>query len=150
MATKRKDPKDLLRRGVPETYRADFHIPEFIRLSKKGKSYKQIARDWDLARSTLYDWAERHPDFAYTMQLGKELSEAYWMDLAEAGTVGGVKIEGKTRKLDVAFFKIVTRNQFGWCDGKSEVTGKDGGPLQVQTFTDLIKELSKDDDQEKD
>lgn len=102
--------------GPHELFRMDYHPANFIEQSKQGRNIKQIAKSWDIARSTVYDWAGRHPSFADTIKRGQEYCEAWYMDLGQAAMVGAAKIDGKPIKVDLGWFVWMTKNICKWSD----------------------------------
>ena len=61
-------------------------------LMKSGCSVTEVAADLGVNKRTLYAWAKdpRKPDFTEAMELGKQLSEAWWCTQGRLGTVGAL------------------------------------------------------------
>jgi hypothetical protein len=56
----------------------------------RGKSIARLATDLGVCRDTIYDWIEKHPEFAKAIRRGKDACQAYWEDRGEAGTFGEI------------------------------------------------------------
>ena len=81
----------------------------------QGKSIAQFAASIGVHRSTIYEWAEHHPEFSDALSLAKESSEAYWEN----------EIQGMmySRDVNAPLVKLYMANRFGWSD-KTEVDSK--------------------------
>lgn len=65
--------------GRPTKYTDD--VGEIVfDLMDEGLSVVQVARKLNIARSTLYKWAEENEDFSDTFTRAREASEAFWED----------------------------------------------------------------------
>jgi hypothetical protein len=60
-----------------------------IDLGKEGKSKAQIAAALEIARNTLDNWAEAHPDFLSALKEAHDLALAWWEDKGQAGIDAG-------------------------------------------------------------
>lgn len=54
----------------------------------QGKSLAAAASQLRIARSTFYEWAKNHPEMAEAVAIGKDLSLAYWEQLAHDTATG--------------------------------------------------------------
>lgn len=123
--------------GRPPIYDPDFHPKDFIRRSKMGQHMYVIAYEWDLARDTIYDWANKHPEFSYAFKKGKELAESWYMKLGNAAMMGQATIDGKPVKVDLGFFAYLTKNKFKWSDRQTnEVSTPEKKKLVIQLTDD--------------
>ncbi len=91
---------------------------EVIQLMSQGKSKAYVAGRLGIARSTLYNWANAHPEFMDTIKRGETFSQAWWEDLGQAGTLG--KIPG----FNAAVWIFTMKNRFGWRDKVKNDAGK--------------------------
>lgn len=135
--------------GRPTKYKKKYHNAEFLKLSRQGKNFKQIAAKWDVMRSTLYKWAEEHPEFSDTMEKGRQLAETWWMELGHAAMLDQARVteDGKKVKVKVnlGFFQFLTGNMFDWSkkiDKKIEHSGEVSNPSQAKT-EDLKKRFEE-------
>lgn len=76
--------KSTRKGGRPTDYKPE-HCKTVIELAKEGKSFAQIAAALDVARSTLYAWADVHPEFSDTLTRAKELAMVWWEDMGQKG-----------------------------------------------------------------
>lgn len=123
--TKRKRPEDKLKRGRPSDYKPEY-CERVIEMGRLGYTKAMMARDLDVARMTLDNWADAHPDFLYALTRARDLALAF---MEEKGMAG----------LDMAGFNaaLYAKLMAGMFPGdysdhkKVEMTGKDGGPIAV-------------------
>lgn len=124
MATPRKKPEDKRKTGRPTAYRKEY-CGRLIEMGNLGYTKAMMARDLDVARMTLDNWASEHPEFLDALTRARDLSLAF---MEEKGLAG----------LDMAGFNssLYAKLMAGMFPGdysehkKVEVTGKDGQPLQ--------------------
>lgn len=122
MATPRK-PKELhLPEGAPELYRADFHPKDFIRLSKQGKNITQISSKWDISRTTVYEWADKYPQFSNAIIEGKAHCEAWYTEVGQMAMLNQAQIGGQKTKVELGFFVWMTKNVCKWSDKTEDLT----------------------------
>jgi len=69
-------------------------------------------------RKTLNQWAEKYEEFGNALKVAKELEEKR------------IRINGSMSLYSAAFSIFTMKNIAGWRD-KQEITGADGGPLEV-------------------
>jgi len=69
--------------GRPTDYR-----PAYCRrvesLGRKGKSRAEIAYALNIARSTLYQWASQHTEFAEALEKAKAAEQHWWEEIGRA------------------------------------------------------------------
>ena len=109
--------------GRPSKYRKDFHPENFILLSEQGKTFAQIAKAWKIDRDTILEWARRHKEFSGAIKRGRQVAEAWYMDLGHAAMLGQAKMDGQKISVNLGFFVWMTKNMFKWSD-KVDVTEK--------------------------
>ncbi len=56
-----------------------------------GKSIARLASSLGVCRETIYDWRDKHPEFARALKRGKETAQAHWEDIGEEGICGEIK-----------------------------------------------------------
>lgn len=56
-----------------------------------GKSIARLATNLGVCRDTIYDWRDKHPEFARALKNGKDAAQAYWEDLGHDGICGEIK-----------------------------------------------------------
>ena len=81
MAVKKpeKNPEPKRPVGRPSTYKPEY-CDEVIELGRQGKSPAQIAANLDVARTTLIQWADEHPEFMTALTRAKTFEQAFWED----------------------------------------------------------------------
>lgn len=95
-----------------------------------GASDREATFYAGIAMSTFYDYQTEHPEFVERKEALKEKP----VMLARQTVVNGI---AKDPKLAMDYLKAKKRDEFA---SRQEVTGKDGEAIQVETFTDLIRE----------
>jgi transposase-like protein len=68
--------------GRPTKYKPEF-CEQVIELGKKGKSLAQMAAHFDVARSTIDQWAEDQPDFSEALTRAKAHCQAWWENVGQ-------------------------------------------------------------------
>lgn len=63
--------------GRPSEYDPSF-CEKVVELGRNGKGPAQIASALGVARSTLYDWADAHPEFSTAITRAKTEEQAWW------------------------------------------------------------------------
>lgn len=97
----------------------------FLEIAEKylagGKSVTQLAKHLNVAKSTVYKWAEENKAFSDALELGKEFSQAYWEDELENMMYN--------KEVNSPLVKLYFANRFGWSDKtetKNDHTSSDG------------------------
>ena len=115
--------------GRPTKYRPEY-CDQVIAMGKEGIGLAGYASEFGVDKASLYDWAERHPDFSIALSRAKTEEQAWW---EQAGR-DGMKIKGFNavvwHKTMVAKFRDDYTEKI-----TAEVFGKDGGPIKVETST---------------
>jgi len=60
-------------------------------LLAKGKSIARVATDLGVCRDSIYDWRDKHPEFARALKTGKDSAQSHWEDIGEEGITGEIK-----------------------------------------------------------
>lgn len=68
----------------------------------------QIARDWEVARETLYEWAKHHPEFSNALRKGRQFCEAWWMDWGKNAMIN------RNAASSLGYYVWMTKNLFAW------------------------------------
>lgn len=79
-------PKEKRPVGRPSLYRPEY-CETVIELGKQGKSITQMAAKLDVEKVTIYDWKERHPEFATALSRALTYSQDWWEDKAQTGII---------------------------------------------------------------
>lgn len=94
-------------REIPETwYNPDGSVKResFKLVANPPPHIGQFARSIGVAKSTVYDWARKYPDFGYSLVHAHDIRRAMIIDNALAGLYNPL------------FAKLAAANMFGWHD----------------------------------
>lgn len=106
--------------GRPTKYDAEL-CQQAIAYLKEGHSVTQLSREFDVAKSTIYKWAQEHKEFSDALTRGGELSQAYWEDQLTQMMW--------SKEVNAPLVKLYFANRFGWSDKtdtKVDHTSSDG------------------------
>jgi transposase-like protein len=114
--------------GRPTDYRPEF-CEQAVELGAQGKSYAQIGAAFGVARKTLYEWAERYPEFRDALARARDLSLSWWEEQAHTGmweSPEGLRLNPQlwSRSMAARFPDDYRESK------KTEITGANGGPIQ--------------------
>lgn len=131
MATRKKT-------GRPSKYDQSY-CDKVIACLGKGHSVTAFAGEIGVARSTVFKWAEEHPEFSDALKVGQAKAVAFWesalMSIARDG--GG--------NATAAIFGLKNRAADDWREKVvNEVSGPDGGPIEVEDMskTDIARNIA--------
>lgn len=117
--------------GRPTDYRAEYG-GEIIALMATGLSLTAAAADLGFGRSTVYQWIDRHPEFADAVNLGR----AKRMLVLERQILNQ-ELPGPAVTARIFALKNADRwdrehpERVEWADTvRQEHTGRDGGPIE--------------------
>ena len=80
-----------------------------------GKSVTQFAASVGVHRDTVYEWANKHPQFSDALSRGQVASQAHWEDQLQSMMFD--------RNVNAPLVKLYFANRFNWHD-KAEVVNK--------------------------
>jgi hypothetical protein len=113
--------------GRPSSYDPAF-CQRVVELGEQGKSAAQMAAALRVAKSTIYLWAQEHPEFSDAFTLARTLSQAWWEDKGQAGLeTPGFQSSLWAKSVSARFPEDYTERN------KTELTGAEGGPIQSQS-----------------
>ena len=135
--------------GRPSKYKPEY-CEMLIKHMKNGGSFTTFAAIVEVNADTLHEWVKVHEDFSETKKVAVRLAEKWWEDASKAGMMGQVT-RVKERQYDengnvtkeirepahfnATVWVFTMKNRFNWRD-KRELTGKDGGPIELQSISD--------------
>ena len=134
---KHPPPKALTssRPGRPTSYRAEY-CDRIIELMAEGRSLDGCAALLGVHPDSLYEWQRVHPEFSVAVRAGRAAATAFWetrlLDVAQGGAGNAQAIQWALRNR--------SRAASGWdhAHAKLEVSGPDGGAVQVHTEVTVI------------
>ena len=94
--------------------------PEFCAIATKiladGESLAAICAELEIARPTLYEWKEKHPDFKLAIDVGLQKAQRDWERLGKEG------IQGNLEKFAGSPWMFTMKNRFrdDYKDDKTE------------------------------
>jgi hypothetical protein len=112
--------------GRPTKYSPSYCEEALEIIGRQGKSIIQFARILEVSRSTVYEWAEQHPEFSDILTQARDWSEAYWEDRFIEFMVD--------RNANAPLVKLYYANRFKWAD-KGEASPEDSPPAAPVQFT---------------
>lgn len=130
--TKRKEgPHEAV--GRPSKYEPRF-CQMIIEAMGRGDSVVQFAASISVAKASIYEWANVHPEFSAALDEGKSKCEALWEGIVKSRSLKKTKESGSDTLL-----MFYMRSRFrGWSEKTSiEHTGKNGEPI---SFSDLSED----------
>lgn len=115
--------------GRPSKYNQAY-CNEVIECLAQGHSVTAFAGQIGIARSTVFKWAEEHPEFSDALKVGQAKATAFWERvLAKVASEGG-------GNATAAIFGLKNRAADDWSDKTvTEHTGKGGGPIQTEELS---------------
>lgn len=99
--------QSLSKAGRPSKYQPEY-AEKIIELMRDGCSIKEAAYSWGIARSTIYEWAKKNPEFAEAVELGVEFSEGYWEQHGRKNLYN--------KDFNSTLWYMNMKNRFGWKD----------------------------------
>ncbi|XQA74607.1 helix-turn-helix domain-containing protein [Xanthomonas sacchari] len=118
--------------GRPSDYSPEY-CQTVIDLGKQGKSVVQMACALDVAKSTLYVWAENHPEFSDAFTRAKQWAQDWWETQGQCGLTADKFNASLWSRSMAARFPEDYQERKG-----VELTGAGGGPVETITSIRLI------------
>lgn len=72
--------------GRPSKYKPEY-CDEAENLGRQGKSLYQMAAHFGVARQTIDQWKEDHPEFSDALTRAKTFCQAWWEDAGQLGVL---------------------------------------------------------------
>ncbi len=148
--------------GRPSEYR-DEYAEQARKLCLLGSTDEELADFFGVVPQTIYNWQASHPEFLESIKSGKMMADAEVADRLYRRALGyeheAVKIfQFQGAPVEVPYTEIYppdtqaaslwlrNRQPKKWRDKQDvELTGKDGGPVEV-TRIELVAPVIKNDD----
>lgn len=124
---RKKDP-----RGRKTLYKPEYD-DSVIEWGAQGKSLVWMCAELGISRQTIWDWRKANPSFDEAMHIARAKSQQWWEDIGQENinTMGfQCSVWGKS---------MSARFPEDWRENKGvEVTGANGGPVEVTSITRKI------------
>ena len=123
------------RPGRPTSYRPEYGY-RIVELIAEGRSLDGCAALLCVHPDSLNEWQRVHPEFSVAVRAGRAAATAFWetrlLDVAQGGAGNAQAIQWALRNR--------SRAASGWdhAHAKLEVSGPDGGAVQLQTEVTVI------------
>jgi len=148
-------------RGRPSSYKPEY-AEQAYKLCLLGAVDKEMADFFGVAESTFNLWKKEHKEFSESLKRGKIFADANVADrlyqramgyehddvelkvVSLGGNMGSEVQECEVRKYyppdtTAAIFWLKNRKKDQWRDKQeTEITGKDGGPIQIETLLESL------------
>ena len=121
-------------RGRPSKYDPEIHIPLVKSLFAKGYSVRAVAAKMGLVNQTLYNWRDRHPDFAEAMEIGQGLGMAMYEDFLRETA------ENNTGSASATIFAVKNKNPDEWKDKHEVEQTTTHKVVSADALADLLKD----------
>ena len=116
--------------GRPSKYDPAYCDQVILCLSQ-GHSVTAFAGEIGVARATVFNWANENPEFLDALKVGQALATKFWERILVQVAAKG---EGNAT---ATIFGLKNRASEDWADKiHTELTGKDGGPIETKDLTD--------------
>lgn len=113
--------------GRPSKYKPE-HCERVIELGKLGYSYAEIAADLEVDKASLYDWAAAHEEFSTALRAAKTYEQAWFEREARSN------MKNRDFNANLWYRSAASRFRDDYTERKeTQVTGANGGPVQVQS-----------------
>ena len=77
-------------RYSPSLYREEY-CDIAIKVLSEGESLAAVCCELDICRDTLYEWRDKHPDFAIAIKRGLQKAQRDWERLGRDGICGNIE-----------------------------------------------------------
>jgi transposase len=111
--------------GQPEKYDPAY-CELVLEWGQQGKSKTWMAAELGIAKQTLANWADQHPEFLAALTRAKTLEQKWWEDAGQRNLTTSGFAQTMWGRSMAARFPDEWRET-----SRQEIGGKDGGPLQV-------------------
>lgn len=104
---------------------------------RMGASREEVYGMLNISDTTFARLMRDDAEFSRTIKQGERLSKAWWL------AVGRTQLRNK--EFSYTGWYMNMKNRFGWVDKQqTELTGRDGGPIETSTLTYMPKQLKAD------
>lgn len=82
--------------GRPTKYDPKYHIPWARGLLRRGATVAELAKEFEVNRSTIYEWASVHPEFSDVLREDRQLADFAVEESLYRRALGTTTTEKKT------------------------------------------------------
>lgn len=119
--------------GRPSEYKP-IYCDLVIEAMTEGKSLTAFAADIGVARSTIQNWSEAHPEFMVAVNIAKAKCAAWWEERGRSAATAG----GAPGQVTAIIFGLKNMAPDDWREKiVNEHSGIDGGAIKYQKVEDL-------------
>ncbi len=120
----------------PSDYSPEF-CDQVIEWGKAGKSKAWMAANLGVARQTLDNWCQSHPEFLDAITRAMDLSQAWWEDLGQSHIVS---VQGQSLNAGVYSRSMAARFPSDWREKTAtEISNPDGSGLFTGIKVEFVK-----------
>lgn len=126
--------------GRPTKYRPEM-LDVMRALAEDGASKAELAVALGINRDTFDEWRRNNPDFSEAVKECELLAQVWWEQQGKNG------MTGKNPNFNATAFIFQVKNRFrnDYMDTqRTEVTGKDGGPVQLEAKVVEVDDFDED------
>jgi hypothetical protein len=109
--------------GRPTDYKPEY-CEVVIRLMRKGASIAELARKFDCAITTIYEWIAKNDEFSYAIRKGVDLSRGWWEKN------GRINLHEKSFNHILWMMNMRNRFRAEWSEKQEEKTDTNGDEIQ--------------------
>ena len=124
--------------GRPTKYQPDWMLEKIIDLGMNGASRAKIALVLGINYDTLVEWEKKYPDFSDALKMAKLGAQVWFEEVMQAAVLGELE------KVPAALLIFALKSRFAHDYREvrhTEISGKDGDPLEVQAIAIDAKAL---------
>lgn len=122
--------------GRPTKYDPDY-CDMVIDHMRDGASLTSFAGSIMVARSTINEWIDNHPEFSEAVKIGKALCASWWENVNRGLATGG---QGNATS---CIFGLKNMAPDDWVDRKAvEHSGPNGGAIKTETKIESVSALA--------
>lgn len=133
MMAPKKDGEVKTKLGRPTLYKPEY-CDAIVDIMAEGYSLEAAAAKLNVNVRSIYEWQSKYEDFSQAINIGRVKALAWWEDRARDASQGA---PGSSQIISLGL-RNRSRAASGWVDTvKQEVSGADGGPVQVTTSVDV-------------
>lgn len=120
-------------------YQPEWMLEAILNYGAEGMSIVEICGKIGVSRDTLWRWTHQYSELSDTLKTALMLSQSFWEQNGRRATYGLIPNFNATGYI----FQMKNRFPRDWRDVKqNEITGVDGGPIQMETTKIDVRQLS--------